>query len=536
MVELGSNPEQFPANTAPTNEQGFLRPKINLSLDEATKAAALRGGEFTSLSDIEFALVKTLVGAKKPIPTGNLDDVAVDAGSYGLNSTVPPTLRRIEKKLNSKIFERSGTGPNTAWSLIEAPEEEPAAKKVDIDEEAKALKINGEPIAQLSDIELALVKPLVLSRGEPITSRVLDDLAIDAGSAGLNSAVAPTLRRVEKKAGRELFGRVGIGQKSAWFLIAEQSEQQPELVTEPQPHQDKEEKKESGEQGPSTHQEGSQLAIAQRPTREITTEELFLINRIIGFVPEDVARLWSRTGQLSPEQYQNQAIALARLIHRIEEGAETPIQASEILHAHQDQKPVVAQNVIRRTLAEMVLRSEQQPLSASKNRWGRHIRELADWLGANAKQHLISSIENLSEVERALVFEISSIALLKDLDFIDLDECDETRFAAYLRGATFVRENDLRDDTVEEMVVTAVERGSEGNLDVTKVIHLLLQLEYSEFLFQRIFESGKFRKFRDELMAFFAHHPATRQWAIKTEESLFSDYADEELPTRRIKE
>lgn len=256
-------------------------------------------------------------------------------------------------------------------------------------------------------------------------------------------------------------------------------------------------------------------------------------NLIINLVPEGTARLWSKTGQLSPEQYQEQAITLANFIRRIEEGAEKPVQAAEILHAHQDQKMTVAQSAIRQTLAQMILRSEQLPLSASKNRWGRHIRELADWLGANAKQNIIDAIENLSEVERALVFDISSVNLLKDLDFIDLEECDEVRFAAYLRGAAFIKENDLRDEVLGEMIVAVLERSDAGTLNVTEIIHHLLQIEYSELLFQKIFDSAKYRRFRDELMVFFYCHPGTKIWAQKTDDSRFSDHLDEEVPRNR---
>lgn len=402
----------------------------------------------------------------------------------------------------------------------------PQVRNIEIDEEAKWLKINGEVATLLSPIEFALVKPLILGNGEPISSKILDDLAIDAGSGGMSSAVAPTLRRIEKKLGLELFGRLGAGRQSAWFLITEKPEPSPD---EPG----------SITQKPTTTttQKGNIAAIALRPSTEVAiTPEVSLANRIIDLVPEEVARLWSETGQLSPEQYQTQAVELTNLVLRIKEGQEQPIQAINILSASSDQKPVIAQSAIKQALAQMILAVEHQPLSAYKYRWGRQIRELADWLGANAKQSLIEAIETLPEVERALVFDVSSINLLKDLDFIDLEECDEFRFAAYLRGATFIRENDLRDDTVEEMIVTAIERDGEGNLDIASVIQLLSQIEYSDLLFRKMLESAKFRRFRTELMTFFSRHPGTKRWAMETEESMFSDASDEELPKRRIKD
>lgn len=278
-------------------------------------------------------------------------------------------------------------------------------------------------------------------------------------------------------------------------------------------------------------------AITAVPPREVSLRSQdTLANRIIALVPEEIVHLWSETRQLSSEEYRSQATELARFVDAMQSGEIPTVQSFDILRSSQAQKPAITQDSLRQALARLLARNPGSPIENYKYLWGREMRALIDWLGRDAKDLLIQAIDNLPEVERALVLSVSSMSLLKDLDYIDLDECGERRMAAYISMATNILDPDEQDDVLEETITTAAERSIDGSLDTSHVIQLLSQLKKRDKIFEMLLDSAKFRRFRTHLMVFFASDTSTLLLSREAEESMFSDTTDETLPERRIKQ
>lgn len=135
------------------------------------------------------------------------------------------------------------------------------------------------------------------------------------------------------------------------------------------------------------------------------------------------------------------------------------------------------------------------------------------------QQLVIKAINNLPEVERAVVLEISSMALRKDLDYIGLEECGVAVFATYLRDAAFISDSqqERRDDDFESLLVTAMERSDAGTLDLTLLIDFLCEPSYAGRIIGKMRESARFRGFEHLLAEFFIYHPDTSKIAKEIE-------------------
>lgn len=429
-----------------------------------------------------------------------------------------PPLERIERikkgaeikqKIAEIILPYFSVHLDELQQTLSGWEEKGSVGKILLDRVEKKLTI-GDHSVRLSNLEYPLVEHLYDNLGYPIPARQLSEIA---SSLDAKSRPSWILSNVENKFGQPVFGRIARGGGAKWYLGDLQIEA---VIIKSEPAK-KEPKK------------ASKRAIAVRDVADIT-------NLIIDLVPDHTLKLWTSGKEITDQQYQDQAKQLASFALEVGDGKVEPVDPKDILQTPASQKPQLALSVLRQSLVQLILLDPRKPLEEYQYRWGRKIRELMDWLGAGAKNHLTQAIDILPEVERALVFSISSINLLKDLDYADLENCSEIRFASYLRGAVFIKDVDERDVALEELVVTACERSDFATLDLTEVIQYLLKFEYKDTIFERLLESAKFNRFRAHLMILFSSHPLAKKWAQNAEESMFSDhFLDERLPKKRIK-
>lgn len=261
-----------------------------------------------------------------------------------------------------------------------------------------------------------------------------------------------------------------------------------------------------------------------------TDNQTTTANLVISLVPENVVRFWSASEGISPGQYQTQVLTFASFIQDVKEGKVQPVNPLEILVAPDDQKEEKATSVLRHSLAELMLMFPQRLPESLQMRWGRKIRELMDFLGSNAQQHVVNVINSLPDVERALVLQTSSIKLLEDLDYVDLEECDEKRFATYLRNAAFDPQGQ-RDENFENLITTAIERSDAGTLNLTAIIELLSEPPYDQFIFERLMESAHLADLDFHLIEFFSSHPNTSRFAREIQESEDYDPVQRRKPT-----
>lgn len=258
---------------------------------------------------------------------------------------------------------------------------------------------------------------------------------------------------------------------------------------------------------------------------------LSLVNRVIDLIPEQVARFWSGNNLLSLEQYEKQSGNFAIFAKDVSEGKISPVDNASILKASGKHKEELATNRLRQMLVPLVLNPDLS-VDRFRNRWARNIRELLDWMGAGSREKLTQIIENLPELDRALVISNSSINLLEDLGYLDLEDCNEEIFATHIRNVAFDRDEVHRDRDFEYLLYTAVERSDAGNLDLSLVVESLCDSSYVGLIIAKMKESAKFGRFEDLLTLILLTHPATSHFAREIQgyspDQNFDDESDDE--------
>lgn len=299
----------------------------------------------------------------------------------------------------------------------------------------------------------------------------------------------------------------------------------------------------------SAPKNSTQAVEIRKETAVVSEEELItLTNRIIDLVPGATMNSWFGNKTLTPKQYQEQAINFAQLTLQVKAEGGPSFNPMEIVNTPNTKRLEVAQTAIRKILSQMIITQPQKELGELHKRWGDKLRELIDWLGGGRRVRLVGSnsrnskrpiseevrelvvqaIDNLPEVERALVLETSSLTLLEDLGYLDLDECSEEIFATYLRNAAFEPNLNDKDDSFEQLIFTAIERSNAGTLDLTHVIDVLIDPPYEPVIIREMIESAKVRSFRTQLIDFFASHPSTYRLAHHLQTDLLEEDLDEE--------
>lgn len=232
-------------------------------------------------------------------------------------------------------------------------------------------------------------------------------------------------------------------------------------------------------------------------------------------------------------QHSDQALALAIFVTDLQQGKIKPITNADLMQTANSQKILVAQNAIRQRLAGLILRNPQPPLENYKYQWARDAKEIIQFLGAGGNENFAQAIDDLPEFERAMVIAISSLSLLEDLGYLDLDECNEESFVSYIRNASFTRNQSERDDSFTLLIDALIERGDMGTINHYHVVDGLLELDYADSIFDSLIESARLLSFQDNLIEIFSAHPQTAPIAKRIQRELDSG-EEESLPRRRI--
>ncbi len=266
----------------------------------------------------------------------------------------------------------------------------------------------------------------------------------------------------------------------------------------------------------------------------VTIESAALARSLLHIIPETQPN-GKPIDKDAASKYPDQALALAIFTADLKDGRVEPITNAEIMQTHDSQKALVAQNAIRQRLARLIARFPDKPLETYHHQWARDARDIIDWLGAGGTENFAHALDNLPELERAMVISISSLTLLQDLGYLDLDECDEESFVSYIRNASFRKQQSERDDNLELLICSLLERSDMGTINPAGVLETLLEVDYVDSIFERLIESARMLGFLDRVIILFSHHNKTTRLAGKLqEELLFYDSDEQELPRWRI--
>ena len=264
----------------------------------------------------------------------------------------------------------------------------------------------------------------------------------------------------------------------------------------------------------NTKQDPPPTTLAE--TKETALTEIKTIRvRILDLVPERQLTHWLGIERVAPEQYAREVTAFAQFSTDFLAGKIPVIGLAAVMNTPQQDKPAVAQQKIRQMLAPITSVTTAGSLRTYRRGFSITARRLESFLGYHSKDTLVQAIDGLALVERALFEESSSVQFLEDLDYLDLEDCNELRLAIHIRNAVFDTLK-TRDEIVERLIVTASER-TNTSLEPSIIMDLLLTLPYHRKVFQELMDAASVTDCQDQLAALFRSHPQTSRLAYLLE-------------------
>lgn len=242
-----------------------------------------------------------------------------------------------------------------------------------------------------------------------------------------------------------------------------------------------------------------------------------LYSQIVMMIPKGHLKFWIGGGQIDQEEYRQQVKQLAEYALALNQGKIAQVNPLSIVGQPSSKRMELAQERLRQLVASSLDPSLKR--STVLIRLSREINVLSDYLGARGFDQTRQAIDQLSDVERGLIIANASTSLLERLDYLDLDECDEHRLAAYIRNATFENSPETIDDQYEMLLAAALER-ADDQLDIAKVIEILTRPPYWKFILEKMMESAEYGDFRWLLLQFFSRSELTRNLCFYIQEQL----------------
>lgn len=247
---------------------------------------------------------------------------------------------------------------------------------------------------------------------------------------------------------------------------------------------------------------------------------------IVGSIPnlllDDIVELLAGRNDIAEQELAE----IARMVVAYRAGEVTLPTPLDFLNARRDEERQLehARTTLRGILAQSILREGtlHQSTQGLKARIGRATNELTFFLGQrNGKQIVVEALSELSVTERTLLFKSMSTNLKKNLDFPDLEECDELQMADYIATVVYERQtrtpqglkmtSESRTQLVEIFGVVTERAGT--NFSLRKVLESLLERNTAENIFSHMIEASEIESTLDLLENFFLHHEETKHLA-----------------------
>jgi len=219
-----------------------------------------------------------------------------------------------------------------------------------------------------------------------------------------------------------------------------------------------------------------------------------------------IAICLSGSGQFDQDRQAPEVLDFARYALALRAGSIIPIESISLLSFPEPRKPEIAGQIVRQLLAPLAL--ESHPRGYVRFFSG-GMQEVRDFLGAGSRTKLVMAVNGLSDAEQQLFFFVAPVSLLQDLGFLDLDSCNPLRMAQYIRNASLGRNIAERDETLEMLLTSAVERADQQTIDLAGVVGILCQTEERDLIFERLIESAQWGEFRDQLIQLFGSYHQT---------------------------
>ncbi len=253
----------------------------------------------------------------------------------------------------------------------------------------------------------------------------------------------------------------------------------------------------------------------------ITDEEVVAANR--------VAKRLSDAGGFDQSGQAQEVLNFSRYALELRSGSIVPIEPISLLSSPESGKPEMAGQIVRQLLAPLAL--ELHP-RGYRRFFNKAIQEVWDFLGAGGRTKLVMAINRLPDSEQQLFCSVAPVSLLQDLGFLDLDSCDPLRMAQYIRNASFGRNVAERDEILDMLLTSAVERADQQTISLTEVVDILYQSEESERIFRILIESAQWGEFRDPLIQLFESHHLTVGLAGLVRRQMDNENVDTDNPPK----
>lgn len=281
---------------------------------------------------------------------------------------------------------------------------------------------------------------------------------------------------------------------------------------------------------------GQKASQEKTPIKPSPTEKMSLARHIEQIVtPSQVEAL---IGQgLSQEEYTNQILSLTEYINKAQKGEIVIVDPLSLIGQSTADKIEISQQRIKQMLIPLVRTNVS---FKDRHTLAQQINEVLQYLGVNSVQIFRTAVEGkgsrsgLSDIEKVLLFSNCSMTMLTKLEYIDLDFCSEEQITKYIIGVTY-RANDAvaRDDTLEMLITTLIERDGEGTLDIEQVVGRLIDNERFSQIYDSLMETARYRGLRPELIQIFSACEETRSLCRGIQREIDLDTIDEDHPVSK---
>ena len=263
------------------------------------------------------------------------------------------------------------------------------------------------------------------------------------------------------------------------------------------------------------------------------TEPKVLLGRLRGMLPDTKLE-------------ESELFELAVIVGRFMDGTLIAPNPIDFLEGRESGRAVQIQHA-KRTLqgliALCVVREEKRASKGLKWRLGRETNRLRFLLGVpNGRELISAAFDELSDVERTVLFGAMSTNLKHKFEYPDLGECSEEQMADYIKMAVYLKDMSInkkgkrtrslsKDEAFYrfEILIDSCIKRMAGGFNLYNLISTMSQNDYFQDMCNRMIEVAYFRGHLDSLECLFQQHPITLEFSKKCRR-LRLDEEELELP------
>lgn len=228
----------------------------------------------------------------------------------------------------------------------------------------------------------------------------------------------------------------------------------------------------------------------------------------------------------SKQEVEAQIDEFSKQVNLYKRGQVVSVSGREILKADYEGKTQLVSARLRELLALSIVNPKNKAVN-TKFGWGRQLNDLIllSGGGEKGKDVLFDAIENLSDVERALVLSQISMTKRFEILMVGLDQINEREMASFINNAVYEYRRNGDAALLEEIILVCDGRDGKGDFSSSRVIDAILtNFSSPDFIFKQLAQASYQLDFTGSLRNVLASHPDTSRIAYQLLDLEEDDY------------